>query len=102
MFSEFLKIKTHTMKNLTGIIVGALAGITAGILLAPDSGNKTRKSINKGSDKWRSNFDKQRSNFDKQFNEGVDVVLKNLSKAIGEYSKRSQKSLNDLRKSAKR
>lgn len=83
------------MKNLTGIIVGALAGITAGILLAPDSGNKTRKSINKGSDKWRSNFDKQ-------FNEGVDVVLKNLSKAIGEYSKRSQKSLNDLRKTAKR
>lgn len=82
------------MKNLNGIIIGAIAGIVAGILLAPDSGTKTRKILGKESNKWRNGFEKQ-------LNENIDVILKSLSKAIDEYSKKSQKSLKELRKSVK-
>lgn len=82
------------MKNLTGIVIGALAGIAAGILLAPDSGLKTRKTLGKESGRWRSGFEKQ-------FNENVDSILESLTKAVDEYSKKSQKSLKELRKSIK-
>lgn len=82
------------MKNLNGIIIGALAGIAAGILLAPDSGTKTRKILGKESGKWRTGFEKQ-------LNENVDSILRSLTKAIDEYSKKSQRSLKELRKSVK-
>ncbi len=82
------------MKNLAGIILGAAAGIAAGILLAPDSGNKTRKTLGKESGKWKSNFDKE-------FNDGIDLLLKSLSKGIDQYSKKGQKSLSELRKNIK-
>ncbi len=82
------------MKNLTGILLGAAAGIAAGILLAPDSGNKTRKVLGKESDKWKANFEKQ-------LGENVDSILDGLTKAIEYYSKRSQKSLKEIRKNVK-
>ncbi len=34
-----------TSKILTGVLVGATAGIIAGILMAPDSGKHTREKI---------------------------------------------------------
>lgn len=82
------------MKNLNGLIIGAIAGIAAGILLAPESGNKTRRTLGKESTKWKSDFEKQ-------LNENVDAILKNLAKAIEQYSKKSQKSIAELRKSVK-
>lgn len=82
------------MKNLSGIILGALVGITAGILIAPDKGEKTRKTLGKESDKWKSNFEKQ-------LNDNVDLFLKNLTSSIDDYSKKSQKSLKQMRKKRK-
>jgi len=42
-----------TLKFLTGLIIGALAGVTAGILLAPESGKKTRKKLSIEADKFK-------------------------------------------------
>lgn len=82
------------MKNLSGIILGALAGIAAGILIAPDKGERTRKNLGKESTKWKSNFEKQLS-------DNVDVFLRNLTDSINQYSKQSQKSLKQMRKKRK-
>ncbi len=79
------------MKKLSGIIIGALIGITAGILIAPDKGTKTRKTLTKESDKWKSSFEKQ-------LGDSVDLFLKNLTDSIDGYSKKSKKSLKQIRK----
>ena len=50
---------------ITGVLVGALAGLTAGILLAPDKGTETRKRLReKGNDFANTVRDKFRSGAD--------------------------------------
>jgi gas vesicle protein len=39
-------------KSLIGFITGLAAGVVAGILLAPEKGSDTRKTIGKKSKKW--------------------------------------------------
>ncbi len=41
----------NSLKIVAGILVGATAGAVAGLLLAPESGKKTRKKLANESDK---------------------------------------------------
>ncbi|WKN44360.1 YtxH domain-containing protein [Tunicatimonas pelagia] len=79
------------MRLLSGIIAGALAGIAAGVLMAPDRGDSTRKKLNKESSRVRTDVEKS-------LNEGIYNLLDSVSQAIDDYSKRSQKSLKQAKK----
>ena len=79
------------MRLLSGIIAGALAGIAAGVLMAPQKGDKTRKRLNKEGTRFRGDVEKS-------LNEGIYNFLDSVSNAIDDYSKRSQKSLKQAKK----
>jgi gas vesicle protein len=79
------------MRLLSGIIAGALAGIAAGVLMAPEKGNATRKRLNKEGTRFRTDVEKS-------LNEGIYNLLDSVSHAIDDYSKRSQKSLKQAKK----
>lgn len=82
------------MRILSGIVTIALAGLAAGILLAPDRGEKTRKKLNKESGRFRTDLEKQ-------INEGIYQLLDTISELLDDYSKRSQKSLKQAKKRKK-
>nr|WKN37745.1 YtxH domain-containing protein [Tunicatimonas sp. TK19036] len=82
------------MRLLSGIIAGALAGIAAGILMAPEKGDATRKRLNKEGTRFRTDVEKS-------VNEGIYNLLDSVSQAIDDYSKRSQKSLKQAKKKKK-
>lgn len=79
------------MRLLSGIIAGALAGIAAGILMAPDKGDSTRKRLNKEGNRFRGDVEKS-------LNEGIYNLLDSVSQAIDDYAKRSKKSLKQAKK----
>lgn len=82
------------MRLLSSIITIAVAGLLAGILLAPDRGDKTRKKLNKESGRFRSDMEKQ-------VNEGIYQLLDTIGELLDDYSKRSQKSLKQAKKRKK-
>ncbi|MEQ9443302.1 MAG: YtxH domain-containing protein [Cyclobacteriaceae bacterium] len=82
------------MRLLSGIIAGALAGIAAGILMAPEKGDATRKRLNKEGTRFRSDVEKS-------LNDGIYNLLDSVSHAIDDYSKRGQKSLKQAKKKKK-
>lgn len=82
------------MRLLSGIITIAVAGLAAGILLAPDRGDKTRKKLNKESGRFRSDLEKQ-------INEGIYQLLDTIGELLEDYAKRSQKSLKQAKKRKK-
>jgi gas vesicle protein len=44
--------------NLTGFLSGAIVGLAAGILLAPDKGTNTRDNLSNTADKWRDKLNR--------------------------------------------
>lgn len=54
----------NNLKLIIGIVIGSIIGIIAGLLIAPSSGDKTRKKLKKG------------------FNERVDEYSKTGSEAV--------------------
>jgi len=82
------------MRLLSGIATIALAGLAAGILLAPDKGDKTRKKLNKESGRFRSDLEKQ-------VNDGIYQLLDTVGELLEDYAKRSQKSLKQAKKRKK-
>ena len=82
------------MKLLPGIIIGALAGIAAGVLLAPEDGESTRKKLSKDGNKLKSEFERS-------VNDGIVSFLDSVSKAIDEYAKEGQKAAKKAKKKNK-
>src|SRR5690606_734809 len=66
------------MRFITGIILGALAGAAAGLLMAPESGKKTRDRLQKDTRKMKKDFEKSLyhnlNDLKKSFNETIDKV----------------------------
>ncbi|MFP4091833.1 MAG: YtxH domain-containing protein [Cyclobacteriaceae bacterium] len=79
------------MRLLTVLVVGAIAGILAINLNAPEKRAKTRIRFNKESGKFRSDMEKT-------VNEAIYSLLNNLGDVIDEYAKRSQKSIKQAKK----
>ena len=68
------------MRLISGIVVAALVGVTSGILMAPDKGNKTRKKFSKDGDRFKKDFEK---NF--------NTLLTNVNRSL--KGKKRKKSL---------
>ena len=83
------------MKLLPGIIVGALAGVAAGILMAPESGESTRKKLSKDGTKLKSELERS-------LNDGIVSFLDSVSNAIDEYAKEGQKAAKRAKRKQKK
>jgi len=83
-----------TMKNaknlVGGLIAGAAIGVAIGVLLAPSSGEKTRKKIIGGSMKIKddvmSSIDDSIATLRNQFNQKIDQLARGGKEAINQAS----------------
>ncbi len=75
-----------------GFIAGAALGIAAGMLLAPDSGQRTRKKIVDGSRKLKDDLmntvDTSLDNIRRQFNSKIDQLARTGKQNIDEASEK--------------
>ncbi len=82
------------MKSLPGILIGIAAGVVVGVLLAPQSGKKTRKGIVSETDNFFSDLQNQLhdglQSIRKQYNEYVDTAA-DKTKSVTAEAKRQAK-----------
>ncbi len=69
-------MKSDTSKFLIGFAIGAIGGVVAGILLAPDSGKATRRRIVEKSGKLK-----------KDLAEFADAAKESIADTVDEYWK---------------
>jgi gas vesicle protein len=84
----------NTTKVILGVAAGAVAGAITGLLLAPEDGVKTRRKINKESEKLRNSI--------------TEAVIESLDSAKGkynslmdEYTRSGRKSISKAKKEMK-
>jgi gas vesicle protein len=65
-------MKNSTCNFITGILVGAAAGVIAGILYAPDKGTETRRKIRENADNLNKDLKTKFEEIQKQVNETLD------------------------------
>lgn len=80
-------------KNLIGgLIVGAAVGVAAGMLMAPRSGEKTRRKLMKGSMKLKKNVvdyvENSLDNLRVQFNDKIDRIARKGKETINHASEK--------------
>lgn len=68
----------NTGTILTTLVVGAAAGAIAGILLAPDSGEKTRKKLSKQAKKLKKEARRTAEDIRDKAEEQINNVTKNV------------------------
>ncbi|MFP4091361.1 MAG: YtxH domain-containing protein [Cyclobacteriaceae bacterium] len=78
---NFFNFNYQTMKIISGLLAGALAGVATGILLAPDKGKKTQKRLGKRSNKWLSSFEKSSG-------KGLDQLVSGINRGLGKSKKK--------------
>jgi gas vesicle protein len=77
-------------KNLIGgLMVGAALGVTAGLLLAPRSGEQTRRRILKGSLKFKQGIVDY-------IDESVENLREQLNEKIDQFAKRGRDTINHV------
>ncbi len=86
----------------SGLVVGAAIGAIAGLLLAPEPGEETRKRL---SDKTKALSDDLLDQFD-DLKENVNQVLEDVKKTgnevIEDVQKRGSKVIQDVKTTAKK
>ena len=83
------------MKSLPGILVGLAVGAVVGVLLAPQSGRKTRKQISSESDSLFKDLQDQLQsgleNIKKQYNDYVDTAASRSQEIVSRVERRTKK-----------
>ena len=81
------------MKSLPGILVGLAVGAVVGLLIAPESGKKTRKRISSESDSFFKDLQDQLQtgldNIKSQYNDYVDTASSKTEEAVKQAKHRS-------------
>ncbi|WP_338875434.1 YtxH domain-containing protein [Spirosoma sp. SC4-14] len=82
------------MKSLPGILVGLAVGAVIGVLLAPESGKKTRKRISSESDSFFKDLQDQLQsgldNIRKQYNDYVDTASTKTHDALSQVKRKAK------------
>ncbi len=82
------------MKALPGILVGLAVGAVVGLLLAPESGKKTRKNISNESDSFFSDLQDQLQsgldNIRSQYDDFVETSAKKSKEVVGEAKRKAK------------
>jgi len=82
---------------ITGVLVGAIAGLTAGILLAPDKGTETRRKImEKGNDL----ADAAKNKFKAYGQKGEEMLNETENKAQ-EWAQKGKRKAKDMMEEGK-
>lgn len=68
--------------------------MVAGVLMAPESGDKTRKKLAKEGNDFKEDFEGS-------LNRSIDTFLNTISEAVDDYSKQSKQSLKAAKKKKK-
>ena len=81
------------MKSLPGILVGLAVGAVVGLLLAPESGKKTRKKISSESDSFFKDLQDQLQtgleNIKTQYNDYVDAAGSKTQDAVKQVKRKA-------------
>lgn len=81
------------MKSLPGILAGLAIGAVVGLLLAPESGKKTRKRISSESDSFFKDLQDQLQtgleNIKSQYNDYVDTAATKAQDAVKQAKRRA-------------
>ena len=89
-------MKNDAYKILTGFLVGALGGIVAGLLMAPEKGADTRKKITETANKIKHELEdfaeETIENTKKTLSHTVDDVLKVLKEENNSKDKKEVKA----------
>ncbi|GAB4028078.1 YtxH domain-containing protein [Spirosoma koreense] len=82
------------MKSLPGVLVGLAFGAVIGILLAPESGKKTRKRISSESDSFFKDLQDQLQsgldNIKSQYNDYIDAAADKTSDLVGQAKRKAK------------
>ncbi|GAB2567083.1 YtxH domain-containing protein [Spirosoma areae] len=82
------------MKSLPGVLVGLAVGAIVGVLLAPESGQKTRKRISSESDSFFKDLQDQLQsgldNIKSQYNEYVESAAGKTQDLVGQAKRKAK------------
>ncbi len=70
----------NTEQTLLALLVGAAAGVVAGLLLAPDSGEKTRQKLADNADVIKKDLESSWETNSKKIREYTDEALSEIEK----------------------
>ncbi len=70
----------NTMRTVASFLIGGAVGAVTGMLVAPQSGKKTRKEIGKNVDQARKDLNKQYADIKKDLESEVQEKTKELNK----------------------
>lgn len=83
------------MKSLPGILVGLALGAVVGMLMAPESGKKTRKRISSESDSFFKDLQDQLQsgldNIKNQYNDYVDSTTEKTQDLVSQAKRKVKK-----------
>ncbi|QJD80886.1 YtxH domain-containing protein [Spirosoma rhododendri] len=82
------------MRSLPGILVGLAVGAVVGILLAPESGKKTRKRISSESDSFFSDLQDQ-------LQDGLDSIKSQYNDFVDQAGSKSKDVADELKRKVK-
>ena len=77
-------IMDNTSKVLLAVAAGAAAGLVAGILLAPASGEETRENLKKQGQKLKDDVSSTLEELNESAKEKIDQIKQTASHAINE------------------
>lgn len=82
------------MKSLPGILVGLAVGALIGVLLAPESGKKTRRKISSESDSFFKDLQDQLQtgldNIKQQYNDYVDTAADKTQGVVNQAKRKAK------------
>lgn len=87
-----------TSKVITGFLVGVAAGAAAGIMLAPSSGDRTRKKLSKESEAL---IDSLASNVKSTVDETIDAIRKTYNAKVDELSTNARSAAQEAKSNLK-
>lgn len=82
------------MKSIPGILVGLAVGALVGILLAPESGKRTRKKLSSESDSFFKDLQDQ-------LQSGLDNIKQQYNDYVDTASSKTQETVNQAKRRAK-